>query len=61
MIKKFSAIFLCICLLAGCFAACSDEAETADTAGGLSDIPLPFFMRTGKHMFLTPRAIRPAK
>lgn len=37
MIKKFSAIFLCICLLAGCFAACSDEAETADTAGGLSD------------------------
>lgn len=37
MIKKISAVFLCICLLATCFAACSDEAETADTAGGLED------------------------
>lgn len=37
MIKKFSAVFLCICLVAGIFAACSTEDQTAETAGGLED------------------------
>ena len=38
MIKKFSAVLLCICLISGCLAACSSgSSETADTAGGLED------------------------
>lgn len=37
MMKKISALFLCVCLLASCFAACSSDTETADTAGGLEE------------------------
>ena len=37
MIKKISALLLCVCLVTCVFAACSKNEETADTAGGLED------------------------
>ena len=37
MIKKISAVLLCVCLVTCVFAACSKNEETADTAGGLED------------------------
>lgn len=37
MLKKFSVILLCICLVATCFAACSKDGESAETAGGLEE------------------------
>ncbi len=37
MIRKISAVLMCVCLLACCFAGCSDDPQTAETAGGLAD------------------------
>lgn len=37
MIKKISAVFLCVCLVSCVFAACSKDGENTDEAGGLQD------------------------
>lgn len=46
MVKKISALFMCVCLVASCFVACSSEDESTEPAGGLGDSVVEYGFET---------------